>query len=81
LESFSEERGGLLWDTIEGGLGMYLYGISADGIRTDCRLYGIRTKEYPITIGLCTNIRRKSVEGQGTRVGTRGDKGAPIGPT
>ena len=62
LESFFGERGGWLWDTIEGGLGTYLYGFSRDGMRTDSRLYGIRTKEYLITIGLCTNIRRKSVE-------------------
>ena len=31
-------------------------------MRMDSRLYGIRTKEYPITIGLCANIRSKSVE-------------------
>jgi len=60
LESFSGERGGWLWDTIEEGLGTYLYGFSEDGMRMDSRLYGIHTKEYPITIGLCANIRRKS---------------------
>jgi len=79
-ESFSRERGGWLWDTIEEGLGAYLYGFLGDG-RTDSRLYGICTKEYPIMTGLCANICRKSVEEQGTRVGTRGDRGAPSGPT
>jgi hypothetical protein len=44
-------------------------------------LYGIYMKEYLITIGLCANIHRKSVEEQGTRVGTRDDKGALSGPT
>ena len=81
LESFSGERGGWLWDTIEEGLGTYLYGFSGDGMRTDSRLYGIRTKEYPVMIGLCANIHRKSVEEKGTRVETRGDRGAPTGPT
>ena len=60
---------------------MYLYGFSGDGMRTDSRLYGIRTKEYLITSGLCANIRSKGVEGQGTKVGTRGGKGALAGPT
>jgi len=41
---------------------MYLYGFSQDVIRTDSRLYGIRTEEYPITIGVCRNIHRKSIE-------------------
>jgi len=81
LESFSRERGGKLWDTIEEGLGAYLYGFSGDGMRMDSRLYGIRTKEYLITSGLCANIRKKGVEGQGTKVETRGGKGAPVGPT
>ena len=62
LESLSRESGGWLWDTIEEGLGTYLYGFSGDGMRTDSRLYGIRTKEYPITSGLCTNVRRKGIE-------------------
>jgi hypothetical protein len=31
LESFSGERGGLLWDTIEEGLGTYLYGLQEMG--------------------------------------------------
>jgi len=62
LESFSERRGGWLWDTIEEGLATYLYGFLGDGMRTDSRLYEIRMKEYPITSGLCVNIRRKSVE-------------------
>jgi len=62
LVSFSGERGGWLWDTIEEGLDIYLYGFSGDGMRTDSRLYGIRTKEYPVMIGLCANIHRKSVE-------------------
>jgi len=39
LESFSEERGGYLWDTIEGGLGTYLYGFSGDRMRKNPRLY------------------------------------------
>ena len=50
-------------------------------MRTDSKLYAIRTKEYLITSGLCANIHRKSVEEQGTRVEMRGDKGAPAGPT
>ena len=65
----------------EQGLDTYLYGFSGDGMRTDSRLYRIRTKEYPVTIGLCAHIHRKSVEEQGTRVGTRGDRGAPTGTT
>jgi len=81
LESFSRERGGWLWDTIEEGLGTYLYGFSGDGMRMDSRLYGICTKEYPIMSELCANIHRKGVEGQGTKVGMRGGKGAPVGPT
>jgi len=81
LESFSGERVDWLWDTIEEGLGTYLYRFSGDVMRTDSRLYGIRTKEYLITTGLCTNIHRKGVEDQGTRVRTRGDRGAPTGPT
>jgi len=81
LESFFGKRGDWLWDTIEKGLGTYLYEFSGDVMRTDSRLYGIRTKEYPITTGLCTNIRRKSVEEQRMRVGMRGDRGAPTGPT
>ena len=56
------ERCGWLWDTIEEGLGTYLYGFSEDVMRMDSRLYRIRTKEYPITTRLCTNIQRKSVE-------------------
>ena len=67
LESFSEERGGWLWDAIEEGLGTYLYGFLGDTMRTNPRIYGIRMKEYPNTIGLCTNIHRKGVEGQGTK--------------
>jgi len=81
LESFSGERGGWLWDTIEEGLGTYLYGFLEDVIRTNSRLYGIPTEEYPIMTGLYGNIHRKSVEEQGTRIGTMGDRGAPIGPT
>ena len=56
LGSFSGKRGGWLWDTIEEGLGTYLYGFAGDMMRTDSRLYGIRTKEYPIMTGLCVNI-------------------------
>jgi hypothetical protein len=81
LESFLGERGGWLWDTIEEGLGTYLYGFLEDVMRTNSRLYGIRTKEYPIMTGLCANIQRKSVEEQGTRIETRGDRGAPTDPT
>jgi len=55
---------------------MYLYGFSGDKMRTNPRLYGIRTKEYPNMIGYCANIHRKGVEGQGMRVGTRGAGGA-----
>jgi len=50
-------------------------------MRTDSRLYGIHTKEYMITSGLSVNVRRKGVEGHGTKVETRGDKGASAGPT
>jgi len=60
---------------------MYLYGFSEDVMRTDSRLYGMRMEEYPITIGLCGNIHRKSIEEQGMRIGTESDRGAPIGPT
>jgi len=81
MESFAGERGGWLWDTIEEGLGTYLYGFSKDMMWMDSRLYEIRTKEYPIMTGLCTNVRRKNVEEQGTRVGTGGERGAPAGPT
>jgi len=81
LESFSEERGGWLWDTIEEGLGTYLYWFSGDRMRTNPRLYGIHTKEYSNTIGLCANIHRKGVEGQGTKVEARSGKGAQTGPT
>jgi len=49
-------------------------------MRTDSRLYGIHMKEYPIMSGFCVNIHRKSVEEQGTRVETRGSKGASVGP-
>ena len=56
LGSFSGKRGGWLWDTIEEGLGTYLYGFSEDVMRTDARLYGICTKEYLITTRLCVNI-------------------------
>ena len=59
---------------------MYLYGFLGDRMRMNPRLYGIRIKEYPNVIGLCANIRRKGVEGQGTKVEMRGDKGAPTGP-
>ena len=59
---------------------MYLYGFLGDGMRTDSRHYTICTKEYMITSG-CTNICRKGVEGEGTKVETRGSKGAPAGPT
>jgi len=45
-------------------------------MRMDSRLYRIRTKEYLITIGLCANICRKSVEEQGMRVGARATGGA-----
>ena len=77
LESFLGERGGWLWDTIEEGLGTYLYGFSEDVITTDSRLYGIHTEEYPITIGLYG----KSIEEQGTRIRTGGNRGPPAGPT
>jgi len=80
LESFSEERGGWLWDTIEEGLGTYLYGFSRNRMRTNPRLYGIRTKEYPNAIGYCANIHRKGVEGQGMRVGMRGGRGRQPAP-
>jgi len=81
LESFLGKRGGWLWNTIEEGLCTYLYEFLKDVIRTDSRLYGIRAEEYPITTRLCGNIERKSVEEQGTRVGTGGDRGLPTGPT
>jgi len=81
LESLLGERGGWLWDTIEEGLGMYLYGFSKDVMRVDSRLYRIHMKEYPITTGLCANIHRKSVEEQGMRIGTGDERGAPTGPT
>jgi len=35
---------------------------------------------YPITSRLRVNIERKSVEEQGLRVRTGGDRGAPTGP-
>jgi len=44
----SGERGGWLWDTIEEGLGTYLYGFLEDVMRTDSRLHGICMKEYLI---------------------------------
>ena len=62
LESFAGERGDWLWDTIEEGLGTYLYRFSKDMMRMDSRLYGICMKENPITTGLCVNIHRKNVE-------------------
>jgi len=60
---------------------MYLYMFSGDKMRMIPRLYEIHTKEYPITSGLCANIHRKGVEGQGTKVRMRGGKVALAGPT
>jgi len=55
---------------------MYLYEFSEDVMRTDSRLHGIRTEEYPIMTGLCVNIQRKIVEEQGTRIGMGATGGA-----